>query len=31
MAQQINQAVDLPGIIDLDAIDAIRDRLIDAL
>lgn len=31
MANQTDQAVELPVIIDLDAIDSIRDRLIDAL
>ncbi|WP_338721218.1 STAS domain-containing protein [Devosia sp. XK-2] len=31
MAKQIQQTVALPEVIDLDAIDAIRDQLIDAL
>jgi hypothetical protein len=31
MAKQTNQTVDLPAVIDLDALDGIRDRLMDAL
>ncbi len=31
MVKQANQTVALPAVIDLDAIDAIRDRLSDAL
>ncbi len=31
MAKQTNQTVALPEVIDLDAIDGIRDQLIDAL